>query len=110
MPNKNYTPKPRSYNPGESGYRNRGRQTGLDPFDSYQEAGRMEGLFFRHLLRGTLRTHNPMVVLILLVGGFLLTVGALGMVVGVITDNSYGDLDNALWLGMMIVFSQGLAF
>ncbi len=109
MPNKNYTPKPRSYNPGEVGYRNRGRQTGLDPFDTSREAGRMEGLFYRHLLRGTLRTRNPIVVLILLTGGVLLTGGAVGMISGMMNDPyMVGDFGIIFCLGTMVVFMAGL--
>ena len=109
MPNKNYTPKSHSYNPGEVGYRNRGRQTGLDPFDTSREAGRMEGLFYRHLLRGTLRTRNPIVVLILLTGGVLLTVGAGGMISGMVNDPYFADdFGSILCIGTMVIFMGGL--
>lgn len=109
MPNKNYTPKSHSYNPGEVGYRNRGRQTGLDPFDTSREAGRMEGLFYRHLLRGTLRTRNPIAVIILLGLGGLLTVGAVGMIFGMVNDRYWaGDFGSIFCIGTMIVFIGGL--
>ncbi|MCQ3929262.1 MAG: hypothetical protein DPW16_02290 [Chloroflexi bacterium] len=109
MPKKTYTPKPHTYHPGEVGYRNRGRQTGLDPFDTSREAGRMEGLFYRHLLRGTLRTRNPIVVFILLTGGVLLTGGAMGMASGMVNDPYMaGDFGIIFCLGIMVVFMAGL--
>ncbi|MBI5931631.1 MAG: hypothetical protein HY862_20145 [Chloroflexi bacterium] len=109
MPNKNYTPKPRNFNPGEVGYRNRGNRTGLDPFDTSREAGRMEGLFYRNLIRGTLRTRNPILVLFLLAGGVILIGGAVGMVTGIYADRDYYDgLSELFCVGTMIVLFAGL--
>lgn len=109
MPKKTYTPKPHTYQPGEVGYRNRGRQTGLDPFDTSREAGRMEGLFYRHLLRGTLRTRNPMVVLVLMVLGGLLVSGAIGMISGMVNDPYFADDFGSIFcIGTMVVFMGGL--
>lgn len=109
MPKKTYTPKPRTYQPGEVGYRNRGRQTGLDPFDTSREAGRMEGLFYRHLLRGTLRTRNPIAVMILLVCGGLLTAVAVGIVFTTLNEPYLLDsLCGVLYIGIFVFFMGGL--
>lgn len=82
MSKKNYTPRPPQYRPGDIGYRNRGGQSGLDPFDSSRELSRLEGVFIRHLIRGTLRVRNPFTVLVLLTVGSLLVAAVVGMASG----------------------------
>ncbi len=105
MPNKNYTPKPRSYNPGEIGYRNRGRQTGLDPFDSSREYARMEGMFLLRLLTGTLRVRNPLALLFLLTFGLMFIALPVGMVYDSVTQPT--DLDYGLFCGLISVILIG---
>ena len=51
--------------PGSIGYRTRGGRTGLDPIDSQLESSRMEGVFFRKLFTGRLRTHKPLYLVIM---------------------------------------------
>ncbi|MBZ0320674.1 MAG: hypothetical protein K8L91_29950 [Anaerolineae bacterium] len=99
MPKKTYTPKPRTYNPGEVGYRNRGRQTGLDPFDSSREYARMEGMFLQRLLTGTLRVQNPLVLLFLLTFGLMFVVLPVGIVYDSMTELT--DLDFGLFCGLV---------
>jgi hypothetical protein len=57
--------------PGRPGYRNRARRSGLDPMDSYQEAGYMQGLLIRNLFLLRLRTRNPFYLLLMVGGGAL---------------------------------------
>lgn len=51
--------------PGHFGYRNRGRQTGLDYVDTQTEWGYAQGLFLKSLLTFKLRTRNLAVLLMM---------------------------------------------
>jgi len=51
--------------PGETGYRTRQGRTGLDPIDTKQEVGRIEGHFIRKLFTGQLRTRNPIYLFVM---------------------------------------------
>lgn len=53
---------------GQFGFRNRGNRTGVDPWDTYMEQGRAEGMFFKALLRLRLRTRNPAALLLMAFG------------------------------------------
>jgi hypothetical protein len=56
---------------GQPGYRNRGNRTGLDPIDSYAEAGYAQGLFIRNLFTGRLCTRNPVLLIIMIMLGLV---------------------------------------
>lgn len=99
-----YATAPRIYRPGELGYRTRGNLTGLDYFDTAREVGRIEGVFYTHLIRGTLRTSNPVAIIFLFIGSVLLVGAAVGMVAGIYEDRDYyGGLGDFFCVGFMIV-------
>jgi hypothetical protein len=54
--------------PGAPGYRTRAGRGGLDPVDTYAEAGRMEDLFYQRLFTGRLRTRKPFYLLLMPLG------------------------------------------
>ena len=57
--------------PGQPGYRIRPSHTGLDPFDTSLESGRIEGLFIRNLFTGRLRTRKPVYLAAMIFFGLL---------------------------------------
>ena len=50
---------------GEVGYRTRNGMTGLDPIDTQKEYAFARGVFIRKLLTGTLRTRNPIYLVVM---------------------------------------------
>ncbi len=50
-------------------HRNRPGASGLDPMDTYREAAYAEGLFYRRLFTGRLRTRNEFYITLMAVFG-----------------------------------------
>lgn len=59
---------------GLPGYRTQPGHTGLDPIESVSEAAFLQGKFIRQLIAGDLRTHDPIILAAMSIGGFLLIV------------------------------------
>lgn len=54
---------------GWPGHRHRLDRSGYDPVDTYTEYGHLQGIFFRHLFTGKLRTSNPVYLFLMGAGG-----------------------------------------
>jgi len=54
---------------GWPGHRHRPDRSGYDPVDTYTEYGHLQGVFFRHLFTGKLRTSNPVYLFLMGAGG-----------------------------------------
>jgi hypothetical protein len=91
---------------GRPGYRNRPGRSGLDPMDTYNEQGFIEGLLIRNLLTGRFLTRNPFVlVLMALLGIVCLTPEILALVYhpndGGAISICYGPIMAAIGLGLL---------
>jgi hypothetical protein len=89
--------------PGTPGYRTRDNLSGLDPVDTYAESARMEGLFYRLLLTGRLRTKNPFFLLMMFIGVVLIL--PIGLVIVYVTINAVGMISPISLLVPLIVGS-----
>ena len=91
---------------GWPGYRTRAGRSGLDPVDNDAESGHMAGVMLRRLLGGTLRTRNP---LTLLVWGVLGLGCVAPLLLAILEAFRSNLLPFGAWLLITISFVLGIA-
>ncbi|HLY29132.1 MAG TPA: hypothetical protein VKQ72_22495 [Aggregatilineales bacterium] len=100
--------------PGRVGYRTRGGRTGLDPIDTQLETSHMEGVFYRKLFTGRLRTHNPVYLIVMAGLGILFVAFPLvGIMSASSTPNGLSGPDalrNQVLLPIVCLWPFGMAF
>jgi len=77
--------------PGWPGHRHHPDRSGYDPVDTYAEYGHLQGVFYRHLFTGKLRTNNPL-YLFLMGAAALYTLFPLVFIIGNCGSTNYGCL------------------
>ncbi len=85
--------------------RNRAGRSGLDPLDSYQEEGWALGNGLRALVRGRLRTRNPLLISLMLLFGIGMVILLTMVLVIPVTWNDAGNFR----LGVLIYLVPGAA-
>lgn len=97
----------RSKAPGVPGYRTAGFKSGYDPIETQREAAQLEGLLYRNLFTGRLRSRNPFLIAALILVGVCC---ALPMVLSVGEVVSQGRLTATMYCSGPLLVISGFFF
>ncbi len=103
-----------AYNSMRFSYRNRAGQTGLDPMDTYHEAGYAQGVILRDWLTGRLRTRNSFALLLMIALGGLMMCPAAAALSELFSTGSFNLCALSFfipmaWLGWMLLVNVYLS-